>query len=150
MGLILDTSAIIGWLERGSDSVVAAIREHDDVPLMHAVSLGELEAGVANARREGDRLKIETRTNTLDFARDKLTGVTIDPGGEQPYIFGLLSAGTSRKLSQNDKWIASAAISGRHTLVTQDEGLSIVLRDLSLEVEPDVRVQFTVRFCPID
>lgn len=53
MGLILDTSAVIGWVELQGEELVSHLAEAagDETPAIHAVTLGELERG---ARQAGD------------------------------------------------------------------------------------------------
>lgn len=122
MGVILDTSAVIGWLERGNQRVADAIGELGDVPLLHVVTLGELHEGVARARDlpEDDQ---RSRAATLRFALDELDLAPL-PDEREAEIFGLVSAATSRRLSHNDKWIVSRAVVGGHHLITEDDGLA--------------------------
>lgn len=119
---MLDTSAVIGWVELQSPELLAHLRDRgeDAVPRIHTVVLGELERGVASAP---DDAIASRRTSTLTFARDDLA-VTAWEAGEQAHLFGLVSASISRKLSQNDCWIAAAAIAEGCELVTQDRNLA--------------------------
>ena len=119
MALILDTSAVIGWVELKHATVVDAIRVHstDGSPRVHAVTIGELERGVAQAANEVTRSR---RRATLRFAREQLAPVALEFDGDQPETFGQIAAAVSRKISHNDTWIAAAAVTERRRLLTQD------------------------------
>lgn len=125
MKLLLDTSAIIGWLERNDSTLPALVAESDTVDY-HPVTLGELHAGVQRASTEAE---LQMRTNTLRFTRSRLQAVAHDV---LPYEqFGFLTARFSRKLSHNDFWIVSSALAaGGYTLATEDTKLfSVVSSD---------------------
>ncbi len=119
MALILDTSAVIGWVELKDAAVIEAIREHssDGSPRVHAVTIGELERGVAQAV---DEITQSRRRATLRFAREQLAPVALAADGDQPEAFGQISASVSRKISHNDTWIAAAAVAEGRRLLTQD------------------------------
>lgn len=123
MALILDTSAVIGWVEFQDLGVIDAIREHstDGSPRVHAVTIGELERGVAQAVDESTQGR---RRATLRFAREQLAPVELDSDGDQPEAFGQIAAALSRKISHNDTWIAAAAVTERRHLLTQDATLA--------------------------
>ena len=115
MTYLLDTSAIIGWLER-SDSSLPALIAACDTALYHPVALGELYAGIERAGTIPER---EMRTNTLRFTVQRLEQI-----GEHALPaeqFGFLTARFSRRLSHNVYWtVASAIAAGGLTLVTED------------------------------
>lgn len=119
MALILDTSAVIGWVELKDAAVIDAIRAHstDGSPRVHAVTIGELERGVAQAP---DEVTQGRRRATLQFAREQLSPVALEADGGQPEAFGHFAAAVSRKISHNDTWIASAAVTERRQLLTRD------------------------------
>lgn len=123
MALILDTSAVIGWVEFKDPTIISTLREHsaDGSPRVHAVTIGELERGVAQAVDEVTRAR---RGVTLRFAREQLAPFPFDADGEQPEAFGHVAAALSRKISHNDNWIAAAAITERRRLLTQDTALA--------------------------
>ncbi len=123
MALILDTSAVIGWMELKDPGVIAAIRAHstDESPRVHAVTLGELERGVSQG---GDATTRDKRRATLRFAREQLAPVALDPDGDQPEAFGMIGAVLSRAISHNDCWIVAAAVTERRRLLTQDTTLA--------------------------
>lgn len=127
MGLMLDTSAVIGWLELQNADLVRYLLEHagDAAPAIHAVTLGELERGVIEAGDEATRAR---RGATLRFSREELTAVPLTATGEQAHLFGVVSAAVSRRASHNDCWIAAAALEVDDTLVTMDEQLTDLLR----------------------
>lgn len=123
MALILDTSAVIGWLELKDPEVIKSLREHstDAPPRVHSVTIGELERGVVQARDEVTRAR---RRATLRFAREQLHPLPLDVDADQPEAFGQIAAAVSRKISHNDTWITAAAVvEGRH-LLTQDATLA--------------------------
>lgn len=123
MAVILDTSAVIGWVELKDAALIAAIRAHsgDGTPRVHAVTIGELERGVAQA---ADEITQDRRRVTLRFAREQLSPISVEPAGDQPEAFGRISAAVSRQLSHNDTWIAAAAITEGRRLLTQDADLA--------------------------
>lgn len=126
---MLDTSAIIGWLER-TNSSLPALLEAGDSALYHPVTLGELHAGI---ERAGTEAELEMRTNTLQFTVQRLQAVAEDVLPAQQ--FGFLTARFSRRLSHNDYWIvASTVASGGLTLVTEDAELfDLVTSDVFAE-----------------
>lgn len=71
MTVLLDTSAIIGWLER-TDSSVPALLAGSDTALYHPVTLGELHAGVERARGRSER---DMRRTTVQFTLQRLEAV---------------------------------------------------------------------------
>jgi len=123
MALILDTSAVIGWVELQDPAIIQALRNHsaDSSPRVHTVTIGELERGVAQAADETTRAR---RAATLRFAREQLAPLPLDPDGDQPEAFGQIAAALSRKISHNDTWIVAAAVTERRHLLTQDAALA--------------------------
>lgn len=123
MALILDTSVVIGWVEFKDVAVIEAIREHsgDGSPRVHAVTIGELERGVAQAP---DEITQRRRSATLRFAREQLAPIALDADGDQPEAFGQIAAAVNRKITHNDTWIAAAAVTERRSLLTQDAVLA--------------------------
>ena len=122
MTYLLDTSAIIGWLER-RDSSLPVLLASSDTALYHPVALGELYAAIERAATTPER---NMRTNTLRFTVQRLQ--QIDEHALPAEQFGFLTARFSRKLSHNDYWtVASAIAIGGLTLVTEDEKLFAVM-----------------------
>lgn len=123
MALILDTSAVIGWVELKDPEVIKAIRSNstDESPRVHSVTIGELERGVTQADDEVTRAR---RRATLRFAREQLAPLPLDADGGQPEAFGQIAAALSRKISHNDNWIAAAAVAEKRQLLTQDATLA--------------------------
>lgn len=119
MALILDTAAVIGWVELQDPGLLQHLSDHagDDIPMIHAVTLGELEGGVVQAP---DDMLRSVRRSTLTFAREELDVVPLEKGSDLPELFGLVAASVSRKISHNDCWITAAAVSVDRELVTQD------------------------------
>jgi len=111
---LLDTSAIIGWLER-SDSSLPPLLAGTSTALYHPVTLGELHTGIVRATDD----EREMRTNTLRFTTQRLEQVG-DPVLPAEH-FGALTAQFARTLSHNDFWILAAAIATPGlTLATED------------------------------
>lgn len=122
MGLILDTSAVIAWLEHSDQDVVGAISRGGEVPFVHVVTLGELHEGVERAR-DRDPSVLVARRSTLDFVRRELR-LAPAPDEDEAGAFGVLSAAVGRGLSHNNKWIVARTIIDRHRLVTRDRTLA--------------------------
>lgn len=130
MGVILDTSAVIGWLERGNQTVADVLAEHGEVPFVHVVTIGELHEGVVRAASMPDDV-LRSREATLRFVLEELAPAPA-PDEREARVFGVVSATTNRQLSHNDKWIVSrAALDGLH-LVTEDNGLADAVESASL------------------
>ncbi len=115
---VLDTSAIIGWLER-RDSSLPSLLHGVDTAVYHPVTLGELHAGIERAATDAERMM---RANTLQFTEQRL-----EPIGDRVLPaehFGFLTARFTRKLSHNDSWIVASMIaSNGMTLATEDRKL---------------------------
>ncbi|WP_141004803.1 type II toxin-antitoxin system VapC family toxin [Nocardioides humi] len=124
---MLDTSAVIGWVELQSEELVQWLLDAagDTVPAIHAATLGELGRGVLEAPDETTRTR---RRATLRFGAEELTVVPLSATSEQAHLFGVVSAAVSRKVSHNDCWITAAALDADDTVVTMDERLADQLR----------------------
>lgn len=121
--LILDTSAVIGLLERADRNILGSVRESAERPKVSIVTLGELHHGVARSRRSGDSDSISARTRSLRAAQAlDVLPITIAIAE----CFGDLSAVTPRTIGVNDRWIIASAVVGGRTLVTQDEELAVI------------------------
>lgn len=143
---MLDTSAVIGWVERGDQTVIDALAGESQVPFIHVVTLGELEEGVIRAPR-GSILRI--RAATQGFATN-LARIDLSGNIRQPVIFGVISARIGRTLSHNDKWILAAAIEHRHTLVTQDVGFLEAAKFLNRSGGTrHIGGEASVTYCPV-
>lgn len=127
MGLMLDTSAVIGWVELQSEELLETLLTEagDSTPAIHAVTLGELEAGVLSA---GDLETKARRLATLQFSRDELTVISLPAVSEQTQLFAVVNTAVSRKISHNDCWIAAATLANDAHLLTMDRRLSEELR----------------------
>jgi predicted nucleic acid-binding protein len=135
LGLILDTSALIGWVERGNPKVEELIVQQGDPPFVHHVTLGELQTGVARAVIDGlSSVVIDARRRTLAVAEMcEIVGFG-DPG-----VFGAIAAEMSRKVSHNDMWIAATAIERGETLLTEDRALHGAVADRTWAALPGWR-----------
>lgn len=123
MGLILDTSAVIGWIEHQSEDLISWLltSDGDATPAVHVVTLGELAQGVRAAPNSRVR---SARLDTLRFCQRDLDVIELTTGSRQSDLYGLLSSATSRKVSSNDRWITAAAVDLGDTLVTTDRRLA--------------------------
>lgn len=144
MGLLLDTSAIIGWLERRDPGVTETIASDPDVPAISAVTLGELHRGVRRAR--DDRTRVVRRLH-LAFVGDRLDIVPVDHESG-PRWAGLADL-LPRHLGHNDIWIAAAAATTSRQLVTQDEQLATALTDTRTSTDLSTAPVPDVVLCPI-
>lgn len=134
---MLDTSAVIGWLERRDESAAQAISTAKEIPVVHIVTLGELHDGVERARRGSNVEVLASRVATLRFVVSELS--VADPlGADDAALFGVVSSVIGRGLSHNDKWILARVVIAEHLLVTQDAGLhtAAMSPELALALEP--------------
>lgn len=74
MGLILDTSAVIGWVEHQSEDLISWLLAavEDATPAVHVVTLGELAQAVRAARNDEIRA---ARLDTLSSANATSTSL---------------------------------------------------------------------------
>ena len=105
MALILDTSAVIGWVERRNQNVIEALAATERLPVISIVTLGELFQGVESARYANDAAALTIRQRTLSLAQRRLPRVGVDESDAK--MFGRLSAALSRTVSHNGRWIAT-------------------------------------------
>ena len=152
MGVMLDTSALIGLHEADPEVrtfVAGVLEEHDDgtTPKVHAVTLGELWAGVLAVGAPDD--PENPRVPVLETALG-LDVETID--GDDAATFGALTRATNRAMSHNDRWICAAAIRTRSTLITQDEAMATQLSRYfqSLDLIEGLRSYIKVVYVPRD
>lgn len=147
MGVILDTSAVIGLVELDADrpGIVASVRQvgGDKRPAIHVVTLGELAAGVHRAVEQFGSGSVEAnaRQHTLDVAAGREAGgsgrprlSTFDIDAATWGCFGEISGPMGRRISNNDKWIVAAAIVNERVLITQDETLADRAGGIGVEV----------------
>ncbi len=132
MALILDTSAVIGWVERRNQNVIAALAATERLPVISVVTLGELFQGVESARLANDAAKLAIRQRTLSLAQRRLPRVAVDESDAK--LFGKLSAVLSRGVSHNDRWIAAAAMRVKRSLVTEDAELAGALAASGIDI----------------
>lgn len=124
MGVMLDTSAVVGLRERAGDSraIATAIRDHageDGRVWVHDAVLAELEAGVLGAQVRLTPDDVAHRRQSLNAART-LPVQHIEPD-QDIGLFAEISVRATAKLSHNDRWIIAAAIRCDLTLIAQDE-----------------------------
>ncbi len=132
MALILDTSAVIGWVERRNRKVVDALAAADRLPMISVVTLGELHQGVESALHANNVAAHEVRLRTLHLAQRRLPRADIDENDAK--LFGQLSAQLSRAVSHNDRWIAATALRLKRTLVTEDAALAAALAGCDMDI----------------
>lgn len=147
---MLDTSALIGLHEAHPEVatyLAGVLEQHDDgtVPKTHQVVLGELWTGVVavgDADDPGNR-----RRPVLDTALG-LDVETIEP--DDAMRFAQITQVTTRSMSQNDRWICSAAIRTRSTLITQDADMAEQLSRYftSLELLEALQVYVPIVYVP--
>ena len=149
---MLDTSALIGLHEADPEVrtfLAGVLEQHDDgtTPKVHAVTLGELWAGVLAAGAADD--PDNPRAPVLETALG-LDVETIDAADAA--TFAALTRATSRAMSHNDRWICAAAIRTRTTLITQDEAMASQLERYfeSLELIEALRSYVKVVYVPRD
>lgn len=151
MGVILDTSALIGLHEAAPEVaryLAGILEELDDgtAPKTHQVVLGELWTGV---RAVGDaRDPVNSRRRVLETA----LGLDIETiEADDADVFARITAATNRTMSHNDRWICAAAIRTRSTLITQDADMAeqfgryFASLDLLDSLQHRVRVIFVPR-----
>lgn len=106
-------------------------------PMVHHVTLGELNTGVARAVVDGlDADVIEARRRTLHVA--ELCEVV---GFGDPAIFGAIAAEAARKVSHNDMWITASAIELAATVLTEDRSLHAAIADRPWSALPGRRAR---------
>ena len=126
MSLLLDTSAIIGLLERHTPELRQVIAEQTQPIHVSTITLGELSHGVEASL---DPVTRQRRRTSLEAIA--MSCVAVDVTSIEASIYGALSARLRsagfgpRNVGGADRWIAATAIAGDFTLVTQD----VVLAD---------------------
>ncbi len=122
MTLLLDTSAVIGLVERHSPALRDIVARNSGAVAISTMTLGELERG---ARSRPSPL----RQHTLDVATGTMQHVPIDDL-VGPACFGHISATVSRRVGGIDCWIAATAVITGYQLVTQDRRLAREISDV--------------------
>ncbi len=122
MALLLDTSAVIGLVERRSIALRDIVARHSGAVAISTMTLGELERGV-RAR------PTPLTQHTLDVAAGTMQQVPIDEL-VGPACFGHIASSTSRRVGGIDCWIAATAVINNHELVTQDRRLATELNQV--------------------
>lgn len=127
-GLLLDTSAVIGLLERHTPALRRAV-EAQPLPIhVSAITLGELHHGVESS---SDAVTLQRRRSSLETIEKSC--ITVDVTTLEASVYGPLStrlrgAGFGpRSVGAADRWISSTAITQNLTLVTQDKVLADAL-----------------------
>ena len=136
MGVILDTTAVVGLLELGDDRqlLIEAVRAAGgtELPGVSVVTLGELAAGVQAAGDHEDRRAARQRTLGVVEGQHRRSRFDILPIDRSTWQrFGQVSGLLTRKIGHNDKWIVATALAAGRTLVTQDALLAEHSRRIS-------------------
>lgn len=139
MGLILDTSAVIGLVERHSEAIEAVVAADPVRPVVSIISLGELQHGLRRAATARER---RARQATLDIVAE-LIAVGLSLAAAEG--FGELSARLPRRVGVADRWIAATALTRSLTLVTEDRELAEALRGCDVPGRGAVEVVFVER-----
>ena len=114
-GLLLDTSAVIGLLERQDARLRAIVSRNAAEVAVSAITLGELEHAMFTNPSE-------IRRETLAAVSGAMTRIDVD-GTFAPRCYGFIRSETSRRVGRLDCWIASSAVIAGLDLVTQDAHL---------------------------
>lgn len=139
-GLMLDTSAVIGLLERHDQRLRALVARTSAEIAVSAITLGELEHGMHTN-------PTPTRRDTLATAAAAMVRIDID-GTFAPACYGFIRSETSRRVGRLDCWIASSAVIAGLDLVTQDAHLDQGLR--AIDWSTSRWETPTVVFVPVD
>jgi predicted nucleic acid-binding protein len=129
--LLLDTSAVIGLLERKTPSLKRVIEEETLPIRVSVITLGELHHGVEGSP---DPVTRQRRRTSLDAL--KMSCVTVEITEAETLVYGDLSARLRsagfgpRRVGAADRWISATAIKRGFTLVTQDAVLADALSNL--------------------
>lgn len=122
MGLVLDTSAIIGWLELRDPAIRKLIEERsDDELVVPFAAIAELRRGVEMA--DGDLA--EARQRLVDFVAAHLS--IRYPTGTTCQHWAAIAGTLPRRVGHNEAWMAAIARDEDSTLVTQDADLAAAL-----------------------
>lgn len=134
VGLLFDTSAIIGLRERGSTVIRQVVLDSGTAPRISVISLGELETGVRMASAEATRARLGAQANANElsirlFQREatlnEVTREHLLPVDERTaQSFGLMRSKLPRSVLHNDCWIAALAHQHQLELVTEDLDLA--------------------------
>lgn len=119
MRLLLDTSAVVGLVERRDDTIKTLVTRSDAMVAVSTISIGELEHGVRRAPHP-------SRDETLRFAVNVLDRLPVDDALSPP-CFGYIASQVSRSVGASDCWIGATAVITGYELVTQDQAFATAL-----------------------
>jgi len=126
--LLLDTSAIIGLLERHTPALRQAVEEQTLPIHVSAITLGELHHGVEASSDQVTRQRRRTSLEAIEMSCNPVEVTTMESS-----VYGVLSARLRsagfgpRAVGAADRWISATAITRNFTLVTQDAILANAL-----------------------
>ena len=130
MVVMLDTSAVIAWVERKHLGVRAAVVESGAIPSLSVITLGELHHGAESAPDERRRRQ---RQATVEACRLMDVRPVSEPVARR---YGQLSADLPRRVGAADRWIAATAAVHGHLLLTFDRELADDLLKITQVDEP--------------
>jgi predicted nucleic acid-binding protein len=114
---LLDTSAVIGLIERRSPAVRGALSRATTDPFVSVLTFGELAHGVAASPTATERRR---RAITVTYAQ-RLRTLALD-GALFAECYGYISVG--QRAGVNDRWIVAQAVVNGLELLTEDAGIA--------------------------
>jgi len=129
--LLLDTSAIIGLLERHTPALRQVVEEQTQSIHVSAITLGELNHGVEASSDPVTRQRRRTSLETIEMFCNPVDVTTMETSAYGILSAQLRSAGFGpRTVGAADRWISATAITRNFTLVTQDAALANALGEI--------------------
>ena len=119
---LLDTSAIIGLLERNSRSIRGALSRVTVDPKVSVLTLGELEHGAQSAGSNQDQRRL------LTLRRAKALPMIAIDTPDIAECFGFVSRST--RAGVIDRWLVACAVVGGLEILTEDHGMSALIDDV--------------------
>ena len=122
--MIVDTSVVIGAIERRDSGAVRAIETMTNLSVRSMVVLGELTFGVRSATDA--TLAVRSRTRDLYLSISDPAGIVSLNGNQVAQWFGLTSAiakASSIRVGQNDRWIVAESLTHGVPVWTADTAM---------------------------
>ena len=129
---LLDTSAIIGLMERHDVEIERLLMTAPDVlPMRTVFTEGELRAGLRGAMNDPS-----VEDDVLDRIRqtviDAMSLPVVDFDESVVDCYERVSAASPPGVSHNEQWIVASAVAGRLELITQDRKQASLMNDRDL------------------
>ena len=137
---LLDTSAVIGLIERRSAAVRGVLSRATVDPVVSVLTLGELEHGVQV--RGIAKVERARRRATADFAA-RLPTLGLPASRRVAACYGFVSV--SGRAGWVDRWLVATAVVGDLEIVTEDAGIAALVDEV---VWNAVWARPTVTLCP--